>query len=102
MSADRWSICPRCLKKRDTAFNTARKAVQAQYGKVSAAEFLRLERTTQYPEAIEETLREDYEFSFNSTTGDFTAEYSGVCQKKECGFEFKFKEERRMFAEDRP
>ena len=36
----------------------------------------------------DETLREDYEFYMDPTTGEFSAAYEGHC---ECGFEFTFK-----------
>ena len=42
MSADNWTVCPRCLYRADAAESAAAEAAYAAYGKVSVEEFERL------------------------------------------------------------
>ena len=91
MSADDWSVCPKC---RDTHAKAAEKAkldAGEAYGKVSPEEYLKmLEAVTSWknPAEAEATFREDYEF-YGAEDGEIHAIYSGHCSV--CGLTCKFK-----------
>lgn len=98
MSADNWRICPKCLahaiEKRNAAIHKATKAANEAYGKVSAVEFMKLDRVVKelelstLPDA--ETFREDYNIG-TYEDGRFTVDYCGECQERDCNFKVNFK-----------
>lgn len=92
MSADNWAECPRCLRVRKENDDAEQARIDAAYGKVSVAEFdaMRavLAKAMQVP--VEETFREDYEFS-GVASGVLLISYSGSCRT--CGLSLKFKRE---------
>lgn len=67
MSADSFSVCPRCAE---------RLAKIDPFG------------------GVEETLREYYEFYIDPKTGKFSANYDASCD--ECEFEFSFNHEEKV------
>ncbi|KKN81070.1 hypothetical protein LCGC14_0322890 [marine sediment metagenome] len=99
MSADNWSVCPKCLLAAQAKHEAAKREVADTYGKIPVAEFdekrkaLGAEPTA---DNQEESLREDYEF-FLSRAGLFTAHYT--CHCSVCRFGHIFKHEERISLE---
>ncbi len=92
MSADNWTICPKCIKTHKDARDKAIASVRAQYGKLTSDEFIAKLRDAEAakPTPTQETLREDYELG-TSKEGVFMVSYSCGCS--ECGFTFKHRYE---------
>lgn len=90
MSADNWTVCPKCGKSAKDEQLARIDAASAAYGKVSAAEYerLRVEAAKPLPEEVE-TLREDYDIGIYR--GKFSVDYRASCDA--CGFEHSFKHE---------
>lgn len=105
MSADNWTICPRCEEKRLETYKRAleessirlKKKIEdlaketnlpvplnPEEYKIRLTEIIKAEETVQ-PEA-EDTLREDFDIGIYE--GHFSIEYEAKCTK--CGFEFSF------------
>lgn len=91
MSADRWSVCPRCVqfaeREREAAFQKAKQA----YGKVDAETYLQMirdaERIDPSRQRMPSDLRED--FSQGLKDGTYISEYHCHCQK--CGWDWSNK-----------
>lgn len=79
MSADRWSICPKCKRQRDDAVS--------KYGKVSEKEYLALLTEQQQAKTFYD-LREDWDIGV-AVDGVFEVSYACSCSK--CGFKFDYK-----------
>lgn len=98
MSADRWSICPKCkaiqCAKITAAINHAKQVAKNAYSKVPAEKYLKLHsaiaEAESIPEVGEETFREDF-FVGTDADGQFTVDYHGECHSWECGFKVSFK-----------
>lgn len=96
MSADRWSVCPKCrvrqVAKRAATLKAAEKAVQEGYGKTSIDVFKQLVHTLEMEKSAspegEETFREDYDIGTDEN-GLFTVDYLGQCQ--ECKFKVTYR-----------
>lgn len=83
MSADRWTQCPQCDKKR----LELKRKLNDVYGKVSLGEYIRLQdELKNLANESEYTLREDYEQGAND--GIYEVHYSAHCSK--CNFKFKY------------
>ena len=95
MSADNWTTCPRCAKRREAKLQAMRDEVAAKYGQIPVDEFDELRRQLFEAEntKLAETLREDYEF-FGAEDGTVTAEYG--CSCRECGLETSFTHEHEL------
>lgn len=93
MSADNWTICPRCKKNAEAKAEKAQADLAKLYGKISAADFLARSNALKdaAKEQLEETFREDYQVGMKED-GTFKTDYRGGCT--ECKFSFVFKEER--------
>jgi hypothetical protein len=89
MSADRWSNCPRCLKRREDQTKRAVAILNEAYGKVSASEWLELKKELEITEPLEPSLREDWEITL---TGD-KLEIDYLCHCKVCGMSDRFTHE---------
>jgi len=87
MSADNWTICPKCNKSSLQLEKKEREKIKNSYGKISAEEYLELVRQHKLPKKIEDTLREDYEIGIDEN-GGFSIHYSCYCE--ECRFKFEF------------
>lgn len=89
MSADNWSVCPLCAKRRDERLAEMTRALDAAYGFVPVEEFdrLRSERDEFANTEPDETFREDYEF-WGADVGELNASYRGSCDR--CGLTHKF------------
>lgn len=87
MSADRWSICPKCTKIAKEQKATLKTKVETAYGKVSEQEYHRLLESAGKRVDLEETLRENFDIGI--WDDQFQVSYSGSCEK--CGFKKEFK-----------
>ena len=89
MSADNWTICPRCNGRANKSAASAKKALQDSYGKVPQEEFLqRLQELENNAPSLGDTLREDYELGI--IDGEFYVDYRASCGVANCGFRFKY------------
>ena len=86
MSADNWTVCPKCKEKAKQAQAALLSRVETDYGKVAAAEYLELVKQSKQPIEEEHTLREDYEIGI--WEGEFRVFYGARCE--ECGFSHEF------------
>lgn len=86
MSADNWTICPRCKIKREAACEKERARIQKLYGKVSAEEYVDAVSNPKFPPEVGQTLREDYRIGVDEY-GEWSMVYR--CSCKECGFRFE-------------
>ena len=97
MSADNWSVCPKCQEERERDHAERVKKHKARlkkaYGNVSADEYeelLREKPEDQKPRLDEpQSVREDYEVGIVDGNGEFFVSYRAECQ--ECGYGFRFK-----------
>lgn len=96
MSADNWAACPRCTQLAEARRQRAETKASVSYGKVPAAEWLKLRRRGEKRRDLEDTLREDYQVGINTETGGFFVTYSATCTA--CAFSFRYEHEQK--AED--
>lgn len=89
MSADNWTICPRCQKTALAAKERDREKLAKQYGKIEPVEFVKRSAEVDKPIELEETLREDYELGLFE--GQFYISYRASCAQ--CGFELSYARE---------
>lgn len=87
MSAENWTICPKCKAAEDRRQEAAHKKAAESYGKVDVEKFDALRELTK-PRKLEDTLREDYELGICSD-GMFYVSYRGSCEKCNFGHVFK-------------
>jgi len=93
MSADRWSVCPVCLKRETQKSVELDQQVLDACGKVSAEDYLILVQTAKDFKASlgetnpEETLRHDYE-CYTTEEGEFYVNHRIGCDV--CGLHKKF------------
>lgn len=90
MSADRWSICPKCMKAAERAKADLIKRVETDYGKIAADEYLELvEQSRQLLAQGSQTwtMREDWKMGICLV--EFRVDYCASCE--ECGFSYAFK-----------
>jgi hypothetical protein len=92
MSADNWTVCPKCYASALTKKAKLDNDVQKNYGKTSIANFLILKKEAEEfdPERIDPTMREDYELGVNRD-GTFYVIYS--CSCNQCSFNFSYRKE---------
>ncbi|MHA2063001.1 MAG: hypothetical protein ACXABY_01335 [Candidatus Thorarchaeota archaeon] len=104
MSANRWSVCPRCenlAKASATGLEGLFIARNEAYGKVSQEEYLGLcDALTEALEKkgalstvtpLDDNLREDWELYRKE--GKLILDYNASCQEAGCSFKFFVKEE---------
>ncbi len=90
MSADRWSLCPKCMKAAEQAKADLIKRVETDYGKIAADEYLELVEQSRQPLVQGSqawTMREDWEIGIYGD--EFHVNYRASCE--ECGFSHAFK-----------
>ena len=94
MSADNWTQCPRCLKRRGMEAENKAVQVDAAYGNVPVGEFdkLRSELADLRSYPIDNTFREDYEI-LGAEDGTVEVRYSGSCGTCNLRTEFKHSHE---------
>lgn len=85
MSADNWTICPKCTKERPDPIKEAAKL----YGKIPLAEWEAAIQEAKNSPPQEATLREDYEFYLKG----FCLNIIYCCSCKLCGFKFDYKKQ---------
>jgi len=92
MSADRWTVCPRCLKVFEESLELTNQDIENSYGKVSMDEFLlRKEAYEKFKNSeLGDNLREDWEIYINDS-GKLFIKYSCYCNR--CAFLFRFDHE---------
>lgn len=86
MSADNWTICPRCKKVALAAKERDREKLAKQYGKLNPAEFIKRSAEVDKPVELEDTLREDYDIGLHD--GQFYVSYRAGCDR--CDFEVNY------------
>jgi hypothetical protein len=89
MSANNWTVCPKCISVGQAKQAESLKTSEAAYGKVTSTEWAALLKSAETPLVIEDSLREDYEIGIRGRK--FYVNYSGSCQT--CGFTFNYKHE---------
>lgn len=80
VSADNWTVCPRCQRQRQAYIASKRTAVAELYGKVPVDEFDDARKELAALEANEpvRSFREDYDL-YGVEEGCLTIVYSGGC-----------------------
>lgn len=92
MSADNWTICPRCSEKEEARVKQLRLKAGESYGKVTPDEYLKLLEEANKPVKCEDTLREDYDIGVHK--GVFTVSYRCSCEV--CGLSYNFDFEKKV------
>jgi hypothetical protein len=90
MSADNWSVCPKCKEIAQKEFDDLMLKAGESYGKVSPEEYLERIHSLPKEPTFEHTLREDYEFYLDDNF-DLLISYQAHCGK--CNFKFTFRKE---------
>ena len=97
MSANNWSVCPKCKQVAEAGKAARIKKASASYGQVSPEEYAALLEQAQVPTKLGETLREDYEIGIRKD-GTFFVSYGASCEI--CGFDFQFDEQRQVTSSE--
>lgn len=93
MSADNWGTCPRCLKRAEKAQEAKKNRAVKAYGKVSPDEYAKLLLLASEEDAMESTLREDYDIGITEEgSGVFYVRYTARCTACELSFTFNHEE----------
>lgn len=87
MSADSYSVCPKCSLAAAKSKLDAVAAAELAYETKPAREWERLRRIADSIPEPDQTVREDYEIGL-LTSGQFIVTYEGSCSA--CDFHFKF------------
>jgi len=87
MSADNWTVCPRCYKNEENEQDRLVGKARNSYGKVPEEEYLELMEQTKYSIEPPITLREDWELGI-SEFGEFVVYYKAQCDR--CGLKFEY------------
>ncbi len=93
MSANDWSICPRCKAKAEAAKAKRLKDVELAYGKSSRADYDLARDNARNQEPLKDTLREDWEIGIDED-GEFHVIYKAACSK--CDFSYRFEDKRQI------
>ena len=90
MSADNWSICPKCKVTAEHAAASAATKARESYGNVPVEQYQRMidEADKIASKGLEDTLREDFSVGVKA---DGTFEVIYGCRCGTCGFAFTFK-----------
>lgn len=94
MSADNWTVCPKCGTENEGAEERERERRKALYGTIPMEEWEALNKKPLPQDEPEDTLREDYEIGI--WDGKFFAKYSGYCTNDDCDFQFEFNHEEQI------
>ena len=104
MGADRWSVCPGCLKEADTEHEYLKSRIENEYGQIPREEWMalhtevdRLGRVLADPAGHLTHLKQVFDFTMTED-GHFEAKYHGYCTKPKstCGFDFGFTHEQQV------
>jgi hypothetical protein len=92
MGADKYTECPKCLKKREVEFKKFETKHNESYGKVSRDTYLKnIEKLNEMKRELDtpiKTVREDFEIGIYD--GEFEVDYSSSCSKCDFAFTYKF------------
>jgi hypothetical protein len=88
VSANNWSVCPKCKAKAEAEHAALCEEAAAAYGKVPADKYRSMLKAASEKPSLQETMREDYELGVDED-GKFSVGYRALCE--ECGFEFSYK-----------
>lgn len=91
MSANRWSICPKCKIEYEAQLKRQQENLRAAYGKILIEEFLALQDALQKKERrdLKESMRENFEIGM-SDDGFLEINYGCFCNV--CRFKFDYNE----------
>jgi hypothetical protein len=94
VSADKWTVCPKCKIRHEKRIESNEQILAEQYGKIDLVSYKLLEeRLGAVPDEYEdEEMREDYEL-FMDDDGHLYISYSAYCTNDECDFRYNFKHE---------
>jgi len=92
VSADNWTICPKCKKVNDKAVEDALNLPGKIYGKVPLEEYTAALSAAKSLPKLSETLREDFEVGIYN--GKFSVSYGARCT--DCDFTFKHSHEEEL------
>ena len=89
MSADNWTVCPKCSQTKRKELELAQQSLKEAYGKVSLEEYLTLQERVEIlseDTSVSTSFREDYEQGVYDE--EYFVNYIGCCI--ECGFSHKY------------
>lgn len=86
MSADNWTICPKCNIDFEKKEKKIKLDAKNAYGNVSEEEYRELVKKASTPMVLEETLREDFGIGIRGEV--FEVVYASSCLV--CGFKYEF------------
>jgi hypothetical protein len=89
MSADNWSVCPKCKEVTQKEFDKKVLSVGNKYGEVAPEDFIELFNNLPKEPEFKTTLREDYEFYLDTDEYELSISYHASCGV--CGFKYEFK-----------
>lgn len=87
MSADNWTMCPRCVMADEEDRAKKSREVNKLYGVVSQEEYVVALNASKERKFIDDSLHENY--SVGIENGVFEVTYSASCSK--CHFKFEYK-----------
>lgn len=105
MSADNWTICPKCQERKIREAREAREKASQSYGAVPIGEFLLLEQAAGEKEAAVKIQRRtlgEYARITSDPKGMLVLFYQAVCDNDGCNFKYTYNTEISMFDQDTP
>ena len=93
MSADNWTLCPKCTERISREQKEKEQKIDSQYGVLPPSDFVRQYKESRNVINQEETLREDYDFYNND--GILLIKYRCGCS--ECDFVYEFKKKIQVY-----
>jgi hypothetical protein len=93
MSANNWTVCPKCKAEAKRMHAEKEATLAKSYGKVPAETWLAMQAEVATVHALEETLREGWDLGVDEE-GRFYVSYRCSCDA--CNFTFTFKQERQL------
>jgi hypothetical protein len=98
VSADNWSVCPRCWDDAQRKADEAKVEVMGLYGAIPVEEFDKRRDALEEPDPdTYTTFREDYEF-YGADKGEVHASYRGGCSA--CGLSVELKASKRFWPDE--
>lgn len=89
MSADNWTICPKCKRKAERERAERIASATARYGQERPEDWLHLMREAEKSLDLKATLREDFHIGVDDA-GQFVARYRCRCCHVGCDFAHEF------------
>ncbi len=91
MSANNWTLCPRCMKSVEARKAEDKASVEDAYGVIPSEEYAKRREEAHEDIELDCTMREDYALGMN-LLGEFTISFSASCSN--CGFHFLYEDKR--------